>query len=189
MAASNPAQATPAACGSPTYVIRPGDTCDSIATSQGTATWWLLLDNNLPAYCNNFPLNGTLCIAHSCKPYKVKPGDTCDSVATTNNITVTQLRTYNPWIAVGCYNFNRTIGSQLCLDEPGQKYVPPSTTIGSPSIASSAVPLPTNVANNTTGNCGQYYPVQAGDTCDLVVLKYGIDLPTFVILNPEVNAK
>ena len=120
--------ASPTCTGS-TYSIKTGDTCNSVALSQGTATWYLLLDNSLPAYCADFPTTGSLCewallkyhvacaladfvqgINHPCKSYTVKNGDTCTSVASSNNVTTTQLLTYNPWIDVGCWNFNNTVG-------------------------------------------------------------------------------
>jgi hypothetical protein len=116
---------------------------------------WLLIDNNLQAYCANFSQNGTLCINNQCSVYTVVQGDTCDSVAAANNITIVQLQYYNPWIDTGCYNFNSTIGTQICLNEPGQKYQAPNVTIGSPTVASTAVSVPTNIATNTTTICGQ----------------------------------
>lgn len=121
----------------------------------------------------------------------MRSGDTCDSIATTSNITTTQFLTYNPWIDAGCWNFNRTSppGSLVCVGQPGTQYEAPTGTVGSPSVAASAVPVPTNVAANTTTDCGLYYEVQPGDYCELIVLKYSISLVDFLILNPEVNEK
>lgn len=171
------------------YTIKAGDTCNSIASTQGTATWWLLLDNQLQSHCANFPQNGSVCMEHPCKTQEVKPGDSCRSVAAANNITVTQLQTWNPWINSGCYNFNNTIGTHICVNQPGEKYIAPMDPIGAPSAATSAVPIPSDIAANTTKSCGLYYSIKAGDYCEQVVLKFGITIPDFLILNRNVNAK
>jgi LysM repeat protein len=119
----------------------------------------------------------------------VQSSDSCASIAAANNITVTQLQSYNPWIDAGCFNFDTTVGTQICLNEPGPKYIAPTSAIGSPTAAISAVPVPSNIAANTTTDCGLYYEVQPGDYCDLIIVKYGISIGDFLILNPGVNAK
>lgn len=188
---SSSAHPTPTStCKGTTYHIKSEDTCNSISLSQGVATWQLLMDNNLPAYCAKFPKTGTLCIKNKCKVYTVKEGDTCSSVSAAHEISTVQLRAYNPWIDAGCYNFNRTIGTQICVNEPGQKYVPPTTT-SSPAAsgAPSAVPVPSNVAANTTTRCGKYYEVTPGDDCSIFTTKFGISRQDLGVLNPGINAK
>lgn len=81
------------------------------------------------------------------------------------------------------------MGTQICVDEPGPKYIAPSSVVGSPSLATSAVPVPADIAANTTTDCGAYYEVQPGDTCDLIIVSYSISLSDFLILNPAVNDK
>lgn len=148
------------------------------------------MDNDLPAYCASFPTEGTLCLVDTCMVYTVQPGDTCNSVAAANNITVTQLQSYNPNIDSGCYNFNQTIGYQICANEPGQKYIAPNiTAVGAVTSFTTAAAVPTDIATNTTQNCGEYYLVAAGDDCDLITVKFGIALADFLVLNPELNAK
>jgi LysM domain. len=148
------------------------------------------MDNDLPAYCAKFPKKGSLCIKNKCDVYTVQSGDTCTSVSAAHNISAVQLRSYNPWIDSGCYNFNRTIDTQICINEPGQKYVPPATTTSvAGSTASSAVPVPSDVAANTTTRCGEYYKVGKGEECDVFTAKFGISRGDFGILNPEVNVK
>lgn len=155
-------------------------------------TWWLLLDNSLPAYCVNFTslvASESLCVNHPCQPYTVQSSDNCTSIAAAHNISVTQLQTWNPWLDSTCYNINATIGTSICVDQPGVQYILPSSALGSPSVAVTAAPVPTNIAQNTTTDCGQYYDVQPGDYCDLVIVKYGLSLADFLILNPSINAK
>ncbi len=47
--------------------------------------------------------------------------------------------------------------------------------------------MPTDIATNTTQNCGKFYEVQLGDYCNLVCLKFNINLNDFLFLNPSVN--
>ncbi|KAL5336631.1 hypothetical protein BJX70DRAFT_409814 [Aspergillus crustosus] len=178
-------------CRGTEYQIQNGDTCNSVSKSQSIATFQLLLDNNLQAYCANFPKAGDLCIKRKCTTYTVKDGDSCKSVAKAHNISTVQLRSYNPWIDGGCYNFNRTIGTEICLDEPGDKYHAPSSASGSPTApatATTSVAVPTNVADNATRNCGEYYSVKKGDDCDTIIQAYPISRENFLILNPGLNA-
>ncbi|OJJ03023.1 hypothetical protein ASPVEDRAFT_712823 [Aspergillus versicolor CBS 583.65] len=182
---------TASGCSGTKYTIKEGDTCQSVSKSQSIATFQLLLDNNLRAYCANFPKEGDLCIKNKCSTYTVQKGDTCKSVAKAHNISTVQLRSYNPWIDGGCYNFNRTIGTEICMDEPGHKYHPPSSVVGStavPSTASTAVPTPTNVADNSTRTCGKYYEIKKGDNCDTIVQEFSISREDFLILNPGLDA-
>ncbi|KAL4860360.1 hypothetical protein BDV12DRAFT_191745 [Aspergillus spectabilis] len=136
------------------YMLPPtsGDTCRSISLSQGIGTSWLLTDNNLPAYCADFPTGGTLCLVNTC-----------------------ELQSYNPNIDSGCYSFNRTIGYEICVNKPGRKYAAPTTTVGQATTFSTPAPVPTDVALNTTQHCGKYYLVASGDDCgDGAQLQYNI---------------
>jgi LysM repeat protein len=54
------------------------------------------MENNLLAACADFPTSGNLCIASTCNVYTVKANDTCDSIARASNITISQLKTWNP---------------------------------------------------------------------------------------------
>ena len=82
------------------YTIKATDDCHSISKSQGIGTGWLLSDNNLQAYCSDFPKNGTLCLTNKCRVYTVKAKDTCESIATSFNITEVQFKSWNPvsWV-------------------------------------------------------------------------------------------
>ena len=151
------------------------------------------MDNDLPSRCNKFPKSGSLCIKNKCDVYTVKNGDTCSSVASAHNISTVQLRAYNPWINTGCYNFNRTIDTQICVNEPGQKYVSPATPSPASTSASggaaSAAPVPSNIAPNTTTRCGEFYEVKPKEECDIFIVKFGISREDFEVLNPEIDVK
>ncbi|KAJ2991553.1 hypothetical protein NUW58_g2476 [Xylaria curta] len=181
---SNP---TPTCTGG-TYSIQPGDGCYSIFKSQGVGTGWLLDDNDLGAWCYDFPSTGDLCISNPCTVYTVQANDTCRSIARGANITETQLKSWNPIINLGCYNLEKMNGTTVCISAPGQPYVPPAsvTITGSPGTGT-AVPVPDDIANGTTTKCARYHDVVPGEYCNLLSLKYGISVRDFVTLNPSIN--
>ena len=184
-----PTNAT-ATCKGKTYQIQPADDCHSISQAQKIATNWLLTDNLLPAYCANFPKNGSLCIVNTCATYTVQANETCSSIAASQNVTVAQLKSWNPVLDLSCSNIYRSAGSQICKSAPGTPYAgaivtsAPGTTPGA-----TVVPTPSGVANGTNIKCGQYYLVQPGDYCNLLTIKFSISLPDFIFLNPAINAK
>lgn len=86
-------------------------------------------------------------------------------------------------------------GTQICVSVPGKSSSAPNTTLGFPNITltaatitSTAVVVPTNVAEQVNPRCGKYYQVTKGDYCNLLVMKYGVSLETFLFLNKAVNA-
>ncbi|KAH7628528.1 hypothetical protein B0T09DRAFT_267188 [Sordaria sp. MPI-SDFR-AT-0083] len=180
-------------CEGSTYTIKASDNCYTISKSQGVGTNWLLADNDLEAFCTNFPAAGTsLCITNQCTTVAVPTNATCEAVATAANITETQLIAWNPSISYGCANLPKLNGSEICVDAPGRKFVNPTDTSGLPPLTpTSTAPKPTDAADGSGGAekpCGRWYSVQQGDYCNLVALKFGITLPDFLFLNPGVNA-
>lgn len=183
-----PAAATPTCTGT-AYTIQPGDDCYSISQSQSVGTGWLLDANDLSAWCSGFPATGSLCIANSCNVYTVQNNDTCVSIARTANITEAQLRAWNPIINTGCYNLEKMNGTSVCVSSPGKPYVAPTnlTVTSSAGAEATAVPVPADIAQNTTTRCAQYHDVVVGEYCNLLSLKYGISLEDFITLNPAIN--
>ncbi|KAJ9143042.1 LysM domain-containing protein [Pleurostoma richardsiae] len=122
-------------CQGTQYSIRSGDTCQSIALSQGFSTTQLLVANDLTAYCRDFPTSGTVCLpdALKCTPYQPKSGDTCNSIAANNSISFAQVISWNPELGQFCGNMDTIINKTmvLCLSNPGGSWVNPSpiTTI------------------------------------------------------------
>ncbi|EOD48364.1 hypothetical protein UCRNP2_4885 [Neofusicoccum parvum UCRNP2] len=182
---STTASPTPT-CAGKAYTIQGGDDCHTIAKSQGIGTMWLLTDNNLPAWCGDFPTTGDLCLVNTCSIYTVQQNDTCDSIASANSISTVQLQAWNPSINAGCNNLNSSVGYEICVDEPGQKYITPNETFTA-TTATTAAPVPTDVADGTNTDCGQYYQAIPGDYCNLITIKFGISLTDFVFLNPGIN--
>ncbi|EKG15791.1 Peptidoglycan-binding Lysin subgroup [Macrophomina phaseolina MS6] len=177
---------TPTPCAGTTYAIQPADDCYSISTAQGIGTAWLLSDNDLPAWCAEFPTSGDLCLTNTCNVVTVQGDDTCKSIAKAANITEAQLHAWNPIINYGCYNLEKMNGTQLCVSAPGMNFVPPPTTDLAPITPTSAAPVPTDAAPDTK-TCGRWYDVQPGDYCNLLTLKFGISLDDFIFLNPTIN--
>ncbi|KAI0443524.1 hypothetical protein F4803DRAFT_514520 [Xylaria telfairii] len=174
-------------CGGKMYQIKSGDDCHSISKSQGISTGWLLSDNNLASFCSDFPTSGSLCLENTCSVYTVQTNDTCKSIAKSTNITEALLISWNPSISKGCNNIGRLVGQEVCVSVPGTPYKDPASTVLAPTIATTAAPVPTDVAPGVNHNCGRYYQVQPDEYCNLIVLHFGISLQDFRFLNSEIN--
>ncbi|TFK66093.1 hypothetical protein BDN72DRAFT_889204 [Pluteus cervinus] len=179
---------TPTPCAGSTYKIQPGNDCKSISKSQRIGTAWLLTDNGLTAWCENFPTNGTLCLQNPCNTYTLQQNDTCASVAKAHNISTTQLISWNPIINAGCNNLDKSVGYEVCVGQPGKAYATPSASFPAPTYVTTPAPVPTNPAEGTNPRCGRYYNVVLGEYCNLIVIKFGISLEDFIFLNPAINS-
>ncbi|MCJ1250760.1 hypothetical protein MMC30_007988 [Trapelia coarctata] len=175
-------------CAGKTYQIQPRDDCHSISLAQKIATNWLLTDNSLPAYCDNFPQTGSLCLINTCSTYTVQTNDTCSTIAALQNVTLAQLLSWNPVFGISCSNVNRSVGSQICISSPGTPYTGPIVTSApGTTLAPTVVSPPPTVASGTNTQCSQYYLVQPGDYCNLLTIKFSISLDDFRFLNPAIN--
>lgn len=190
-APSTTATSVPTGCNGTEYTISPGDTCLSVPQSQSIGTTWLLLDNDLAAYCGNFPSNGTLCIAHQCTTYTVQQNDTCTAIASANNITYAQILAWNPNFDLLCSNINKSVNTEICLSSPPGTYIVPdgNSTSAAATSATTAAPIPTDVAEGSVANCGEWYEVEVGDYCNQLTPRFRISLDDFLVLNPELNEK
>ncbi|OJJ37014.1 hypothetical protein ASPWEDRAFT_170511 [Aspergillus wentii DTO 134E9] len=184
--ASASSSATPK-CTAPTVPIHPGDTCDSIAAAQNISTWQLLSDNGLPGGCTDFPSNGTLCITGTCQTHLMTKNDTCQGIAKQYGITITQFRTWNPSLNGRCTNLDIVKGHYVCVSNPGH-FTRPRKIGSSNKSATSAVPVPTNVAPGTNTRCGKYYDVQEGESCARIAMANSISFDEILFLNPDLNS-
>jgi LysM repeat protein len=109
--------ATATATCSDTYTVAAGDTCVSIAIAHNVSTFYLAYDNNLDIYCSGLSFGSTLCLPEICDVYTVQPNDTCISIirAVPEDITVTQLQTWNPNINLLCGNMDNFKGTIICV--------------------------------------------------------------------------
>lgn len=178
---------TEVSCAGTQYAIQSGDDCYSISEAQGVGTAWLLADNNLAAYCADFPTSGSLCITNTCETATVQVNQACAAIADAAGITETQLKAWNPVINPVCSNINMMNGTTLCISPPGPQLSPPATTNIPPLIPTTPAPVPTDAAPGSNKPCGRWYDVEAGDYCNLVVLKFAISLEDFLFLNPGIN--
>jgi hypothetical protein len=122
---STTATATPCA---DTYTILAGDNCNTIAKAQNVSTFSLLYENNLEAYCADFPAVGTsICLPGQCNVYTVAVNDTCRSIIASvpGDITLTQLSSWNPNINIGCGNLGQLVDTEICISPVGG--LPPAT--------------------------------------------------------------
>lgn len=184
---------TASACDGSTYTVQAADDCYTISKAQGVGTAWLLADNNLNAYCTDFPPSGTeLCITNTCTTVTVGVNETCGGIASAANITEAQFKAWNPAVNPGCSNLGTMNGTEVCVAAPGRKFVPPTgTTALPPMTPTTPATIPTDAADGSGGSarpCGQWYEVQKGDYCNLLTLRFGISLADFLFLNTAVNA-
>ena len=183
-----------ATCAGTTYNIAVGDTCQSVSLSQGVATAWLLFDNDLEAFCADFPTSGSLCISSVCETYTVEEGDTCKSIASAHaspDVTGVLIGLWNPILGPACRAIALSVGHQICISPPGSGPIPPpaSTTTTLPGPTQTAAPVPPDVEPDTTTHCAEYHYVVPDEYCNLLVMRYGISLPDFMFLNQGVNEK
>ncbi|KAK3337686.1 LysM domain-containing protein [Cercophora scortea] len=175
-------------CTGTQYTVKAGDTCKSVSKAQSVGTAWLLMDNNLAAFCADFPTSGSLCIQHTCKTYTVQKNDTCESIDKASGISYAQLLAWNPNIGGSCRNLNSSVGYEICVSTPGTPYsLPPQASTQTVTSVTTAMPVPTNAANGSVTNCGMWYEAIPGDYCNLITMRFGLSLENFLILNPEVN--
>ncbi|KAI0850293.1 carbohydrate-binding module family 50 protein [Daldinia vernicosa] len=182
---------TASTCEGSTYTVKPSDDCYTISRNQGVGTAWLLADNDLDAYCSNFPGADTvLCITNKCTTVTVGVNETCAAIASAANITETQFHAWNPIINYACSNLKQMNGSEVCVAAPGRKFVAPTDTSGLPPITPTVpAATPTDVAEGSGEKpCGRWYKVQKGDYCNLLTLKFGISLADFLFLNTGIDS-
>jgi len=98
------------------YVTRQNDTCNSVARDYNVSTFALLSLNNFDRYCSDIPTDGSkICLPPVCAIYTWLADDTCTAVAFGNEISVTQLQSWNPNINMACGNTDRLNGTEICI--------------------------------------------------------------------------
>ncbi|KAF7554605.1 hypothetical protein G7Z17_g2799 [Cylindrodendrum hubeiense] len=164
------------------YDIKNGDTYLSVSLSQKVATHDLVTANGLNYSLSNFPTAGTLCIRNQCDVYVVKDGDTCESIQKSQDLSYAQLRAWNPSINGNCNNVANKVNQTICTTNPLGDF----TVANNNTSSETPIPVPNDIAPNTTTNCSQYHSVHLGDDCTTIGMKYSITLLDFRFLNPMV---
>jgi hypothetical protein len=126
-ALSTPGVPTSTECVGTKYTIKSGDTCNSIALSQGLSTGELIDANKLQAFCANFPKSGTLCIPQTskCKTRTVETDDTCAKIADANRLAWSQIVSWNPDFGKDCKRIGQYVGYVMCISTPGGDWINP----------------------------------------------------------------
>jgi hypothetical protein len=79
------------------------------------------------------------------------------------------------------YNF---VGQTICLSNLlGDYSVEKNTDIG---FHTKSATVPTDIAPETTTDCGMYHDTVTGDDCGVVTMKYSISLDDFIFFNPMI---
>ncbi|KAI0441966.1 hypothetical protein F4803DRAFT_520831 [Xylaria telfairii] len=120
-----------------TYTIRLGDTCNAIRDYFGdvfTLAEFYSWNPEVDSVCSNLALGEVVCVAvgdtsslpaacpvpfkagliSNCDDcYKVVSGDSCEAIFTANNVTLVELRAWNPDLDTGCTNLE--VGYNYCV--------------------------------------------------------------------------
>ncbi|KAF4772343.1 hypothetical protein HAV15_004863 [Penicillium sp. str.  len=103
--------------------------------------------------------------------YKVESGDTCLSISAAQNVSTSALINLN------------SLDTGLHLRQSSGTLTLPDTLALRP--ASTAVSLPTDAVTSSNTDCGHWYQIQDGDTCESVCDKFSISQYNFNFLNPQ----
>ena len=143
--------------------------------------------------CINLVAGKELCLPEPCTVYRVQFDETCDDiVAAVPGLKLHNLLAWNPNINPLCRNIRSMYEDLICVSPPGRSLEdvtsvtpgpPPSTTQPPPT----AVPRPSNAKAESHELCAGWYEVQAGDHCQLISIRAGIEIRDFFFLNPSVD--
>ncbi|KAG8716951.1 hypothetical protein FRC09_014973 [Ceratobasidium sp. 395] len=174
-----------------TYTVKSGDNCQTIAASQSVGTNDLISINSILPGCSSLQVGQVLCLPQTCQTYTVQSGDTCNSIvaAQGSEMSFAQMLSWNPSLDPYCSNL--IAGASICVRAPGGAFSPTSTSasaIPTGTLITTATPAPTGTAPGAPTNCGRWYVVQAGETCNTVILSQGVTMDDFRAANPQINA-
>ncbi|KAL4782868.1 hypothetical protein BJX76DRAFT_358502 [Aspergillus varians] len=151
--------ATPTSCAGTSYLVKDGDTCESISHAKSVGTDRMIQRNYLDYHCSSLAPGAELCIEDTCTVYTVQANDTCQGIVQSQSFGLVQLVGWNPTLHDNCDNLDSMLGRSLCVSPPGGNgsFVPPAphntTSQGlSTSLISSWVPgeTVTTLTNITT---------------------------------------
>ncbi|KAK0724574.1 hypothetical protein B0H67DRAFT_641092 [Lasiosphaeris hirsuta] len=187
----HPSPTGAATCALP-YMIQPGDTCDSIAAAKRVSTHSVIRASQAWPGCANLVPGKALCLPEPCTLYRVQWDDTCaDILAAIPGLRPHDLLTWNPNINPLCTNIDSMYGDQICISPPGRSLEGVTTITTAPSTSTqpppTTVPRPPNAKAESHQQCAGWYEIQAGDYCQLISVRSGIEVRDFFFLNPSVD--
>ncbi|KAI1066831.1 hypothetical protein LB506_012125 [Fusarium annulatum] len=175
-----------------TYTTRDGDTCDSIALSQGVSAATMYYINANIFNCSKITAGTDLCLPLTCTSiYQVRKGDNCLHIALNAGILKSKLISFNSQLNSNCTNLHDADpdwGSVLCVSAPGGTYSGKPLNISAPT-EQQAVDPPSGktVANGTTKDCSQWLGYDGSLSCTQICLAYQLSINQFTAMNPSLN--
>ncbi|KAI1014460.1 hypothetical protein LB504_012235 [Fusarium proliferatum] len=176
-----------------TYKAKAGDSCDSIALSQGVSAATMYYINSNIFDCTKIAAGTKLCLPLTCtKIYQVQKGDACLDIALNNGIMSDQLLSYNSQLNWNCTNLHDADpywGSTLCVSTPGGIYAgqPLNNNTANTDPQRIDPPSGTAVANGTTLECSHWFIYDGDLSCTQICLANDIAINLFTEINPSLN--
>ncbi|KAJ9481956.1 hypothetical protein VN97_g11496 [Penicillium thymicola] len=168
------------------YKVESGDTCLSISAAQNVSTSALINLNSLDTGCTHIVAGAEICLPDVCEIYRVQETDTIDKIVASlsRQVSVPQFVAWNANLnsAQSSQNLTAVSGKYICVSPPGTLTLPDTLAL---RPASTAVSLPTDAVTSSNTDCGHWYQVQDGDTCESVCDKFSISQYNFNFLNPQ----
>ena len=113
--------------------------------------------------------------------YLVQAGDSCAAIASQFSITLTQFYAWNPAVGSSCATLDAA--DYVCVGIVGLTI----TTTSTKSTPTNGITTPQPIQTGMVSNCDSFYIVQSGDSCAVIVSKFGITLTQFYAWNPAVG--
>ncbi|KAF5602849.1 uncharacterized protein FSUBG_7489 [Fusarium subglutinans] len=175
------------------YDAKAGDSCDSIALSQGVSAATMYYINSNIFDCTKIAAGTNLCLPLTCTNiYQVQKGDTCLDIALNNGIMSDQLLSYNSQLNWNCTNLHDADpywGSTLCVSTPGGLYAGQPLNNNTANVEPQRVDPPsgTTVANGTTLECSHWFTYDGDLSCTQICLANDVAINLFTEINPSLN--
>jgi LysM repeat protein len=192
-----------------TLTVKEGDTCIKLAVEAGVTAGALQQRNNIPAECQGLQIGQQLCVPKDCPVAKVNAGEDCNAIAAANNISVDQLRTFNPSINAECTNL--LADTNICIAAPMPTSAPEEKTVTvedgdtcitlavKAGVTACALRERNNIPEDCTGlQIGQtlqvpadcnVVKVNAGEDCNAIAAANNISVDQLRSFNPLINAE
>ncbi|UZP46436.1 hypothetical protein NXS19_014248 [Fusarium pseudograminearum] len=191
--ATNPDVESEVCVSGKTYTSKAGDSCDSIALSQGVSAATMYYINSNIFDCTKIAVGTDICLPLTCtKLYQVQKGETCLDIAMNNGIMTDRLMSYNSQLNWNCTNLHDADpywGSVLCISTPGGIYSGQPTNNNTVNADPQRVDPPsgTPVANGTTLECSHWFTYDSDLSCTQICLANDIAINLFTEINPSLN--
>ncbi|SPJ85290.1 uncharacterized protein FTOL_11071 [Fusarium torulosum] len=190
---TNPDASSDTCVSGKTYTAKAGDSCDSIALSQGVSAATMYYINSNIFDCTKIAAGTKLCLPLSCtKIYQVQKDDTYLDIAFSSGIISDQLLSYNSQINWNCTNLHDTDpywGSTLCASTPGGIYARQPINNNTATIDPQRVnpPSGTPIANGTTLECSHWFTYDGTLSCTQICLANNVAINLLTEINPSLS--